>query len=103
MFDHTHACGRYEKKRILVKAGHRGEFLYYIYNGSVSVTIEHIVDDVTSINLKPGTIFGVSYMYISLILDRCSQHQGASLRMHALVQSILYNQYLIFMSIYVSK
>ena len=29
------------------------------------------------------------------ILDRCSQHRGASLRMHALVQSILYNQYLI--------
>ena len=30
-----------------------------------------------------------------LKLDRCSQHRGASLRMHALVQSILYNQYLI--------
>ena len=28
------------------------------------------------------------------VLDRCSQHRGASLRMHALVQSILYNQYL---------
>ena len=30
----------------------------------------------------------------TLVLDRCSQHRGASLRMHALVQSILYNPFM---------
>ena len=70
MCDHTHVCRRYEKKRILVKAGHKGEFLYYIYNGSVSVTIEHIVDDVTTINLKSGTIFGVSYISLTHVRSR---------------------------------
>ena len=62
--------GRYEKKRVLIKAGHKGEFLYYIYNGIVSVTIEYIVDDVTTITLKPGTIFGVSY--VPLTHQACS-------------------------------
>ena len=54
---------RYEKKRVLIKAGHKGEFVYYIYNGTVSVTIEHVVDDITTATLKPGAIFGVSYYH----------------------------------------
>ena len=60
--------------------------------------------------IQPDTMFGrklsfVLFAFLELllcvsilgpllvILDRCLQHRGASLRMHALVQSILYNQY----------
>ena len=50
---------RYEQGRVIVRAGHKGEFVYIIYNGVASVTIEYIVDDIANAKMKPGTIFGV--------------------------------------------
>ncbi|XP_065892602.1 uncharacterized protein [Dysidea avara] len=54
----------YEKGRVIIRAGHKGEFVYFVYNGSASVTIEYIVDDVANATMKPGTIFGeLSLLY----------------------------------------
>jgi len=50
---------RYEKERVIIWAGHKGEFVYFVYNGAASVTIEDIVDDVPKATMKSGTIFGV--------------------------------------------
>ena len=36
---------RYEKGRVIIRAGHKGEFVYFVYDGVASVTIEDIVDD----------------------------------------------------------
>ena len=67
-------CGcifhRYEKGRVIIRAGHKGEFVYFVYNGSASVTIEYIVDDVANATMKPGTIFGVCcklMMYVCIL------------------------------------
>jgi len=50
---------RYEKGRVIIRDGHKGEFVYLIYDGVASVTIEYIVDDVANATMKSGTIFGV--------------------------------------------
>jgi len=50
---------RYEKERVIIQAGHKGEFAYFVYNGVTSVTMQDIVDDVTKAAMKSGSIFGV--------------------------------------------
>jgi len=50
---------RYEKGRVIIRAGHKGEFVYFVYDGVASVTIEDIVDDFAKATMKSGTIFGV--------------------------------------------
>ena len=61
---------RYEKRRVLIRAGHWGDMCYLLYSGSVFVNIEEKASKTgkiytkTKCVLQPGSVFGVSVWYL---------------------------------------
>ena len=57
---------RYEKRRVLIRAGQWGNSCYFLYSGSVFVNIEEKASKTgkmytkTKCVLSPGSVFGVS-------------------------------------------
>jgi len=69
------ACVRYEKRRVLLRAGHPGNSCYFIYSGSVFVNIEEKASKTGKMYTKTlcvlpcGSMCGVSKLILITIVN----------------------------------